>query len=139
MADPLSVTSSVAEIVAASVSIATLLFLVIDKLRHVLKAYNDKTDKETAQKEITVLINDNQKELKRHLETTVTLVRELHDWHRPKDDDQVFVWYVRRDLRGAVESLVSAAQKQNTVLDKLLKELTSGGQKDSRNSSNIGE
>ncbi len=70
--------------------------------------------------------------LLRGIESTV---RDLHNWHDAKDEDQVFVWYVRKSLErqieklaGAVEKMCSATGKQTQVieeaLDAVLEELT---------------
>jgi len=58
------------------------------------------------------------------LRDTQTLVRELHKWHDAKDEDHVFVWYVRKSLEhqienlaGAVESMSRAAQRQTDIIE----------------------
>ncbi len=53
--------------------------------------------------------------------------RDLHNWHDAKDEDQVFVWYVRKSLErqieklaGAVEKMSAASEKQTGVVEEAL-------------------
>lgn len=62
--------------------------------------------------------------LLRNIESTL---RELHKWHDAKDEDQVFVWYVRKSLEKQIEKLAEAvvkmtraAEKQTTMVEEAL-------------------
>ena len=62
--------------------------------------------------------------LLRHIED---LTRDLHSWHDAKDEDQVFVWYVRKSLEreigklgDAVTKMVGATEAQTQVVGEAL-------------------
>lgn len=45
--------------------------------------------------------------LLRHIDDQV---KDLHSWHDAKDEDQVFVWYVRKSLERQIERLCTAVE-----------------------------
>lgn len=46
------------------------------------------------------------------------LSRDLHNWHDAKDEDQVFVWYVRKSLERHIEKLANAVEKMSEAAGK---------------------
>jgi len=47
------------------------------------------------------------------------LIRELHTMHNQKDNDGVYVWYVRRSLEEAIVKLGENIEHQTTVFREL--------------------
>lgn len=45
-------------------------------------------------------------------------VRDLHNWHDAKDEDQVFVWYVRKSLEKQIEKLAEAVMSISRASEK---------------------
>lgn len=43
--------------------------------------------------------------------------RDLHHWHNAKDEDQVFVWYVRKSLERQIEKLATAVDKMGRAAE----------------------
>lgn len=82
-----------------------LVFVVIKELFAFLKSREEKRNGNGGSRSSST--NDMFK-LLRHVED---LTRDLHNWHDAKDEDQVFVWYVRKSLERQIEKLGDAVTK----------------------------
>jgi len=51
-----------------------------------------------------------------------TQVHDLHEWHDAKDNDQVFVWYVRQSLADAVVDLNKNVEQLARILESIASE-----------------
>ena len=49
-------------------------------------------------------------------------LNEMHRWHDAKDEDGVFLWYVRKSLSRSMDELTKAILAQNDVLRQLLQD-----------------
>lgn len=47
------------------------------------------------------------------------MLADLHDWHNRKDDDGVYVWYVRRSLEDAINSMADSQRQLAASISKL--------------------
>lgn len=51
------------------------------------------------------------------LRSTADQVKDLHNWHDVKDEDQVFIWYIRRSLEKQIERLCLAVEQMGKATD----------------------
>lgn len=49
------------------------------------------------------------------------MIEDLHAWHNMRDADGVPVWYIKQDLRGAVQQNIAILHKLDELADALLK------------------
>ncbi len=99
-----------------------LIYLFLKEMFSYLKSRDEKRRNGSAESRSTS--TGDMFKLLRHIED---LTRDLHTWHDAKDEDQVFVWYVRKSLEreisklgDAVTKMVSATEAQTQVVGEAL-------------------
>ena len=61
-------------------------------------------------------------EVAKHCQINLDKIDDMHVWHNSRDEDGVFLWYVRKSLSRSVDELSKALINQNEALRQLLQD-----------------